>query len=98
MGRKPKRRYFPVRRSPGRTRPDDAERQGRIDSAAHMLASQHSLDELRSLVAQRAMLFEQADQAGTFNPGPVSLARYHSARAELEVAQRAVELASRADD
>jgi hypothetical protein len=98
MARKPKRRYFPVRRSPGRARPDDAERQGRIDSAARLLANQHSLDELRGLVAHRTMIFEQADQAGTFDPGPGSLARFHSARTELEVAQRAVELASGADE
>jgi hypothetical protein len=94
MARKVRRRYFPARRGAGRARPDDAERQGQVDAAAHHLASQYTLDELRSVLAERTALLEQADQAGTNNPGPVNLARYHSARADWEVARRAVELAS----
>ena len=95
MARKVRRPYFPVRRSSGRARGDDAERQDRTDTAAHQLASRHTLDELRLLLADRTALFQQADQEGTSDPGPVNLARYRAARADWEVARRAVELANR---
>ncbi len=97
MARKQKRRYFPTRRNTGRGRPDAAERQGQIDAAAQQLASEHSLDELRALLAQRAMLYEEADQAGTYDPSPANLARYHATRQAWQIAQRAVELASAPD-
>ena len=91
MARKARRRYFPSRGTP-RARPDDGARQGQVDAAAQQLASQYTAEELRALLAERAALLEQADQAGTDDPGPGSLARYRSARLDWEVARRAVEL------
>src|SRR5437016_2328156 len=96
MARKPKRRYFPTRR-PTRGRPDNGERQNQLDTVARQLADQHTLDELRALVAERTALLEEADQAGTNDPGAVNLARFHSARTSLQIAERALELASRDD-
>jgi hypothetical protein len=97
MARKQRRRYFPVRRNTASARPDDAERQSRVDAAARQLANQHTLAELHSLLADRAALLEQADQAGTNDPGPMNLARYHAARTEWDITRRAVELASSDD-
>lgn len=93
MGRKPQRRYFPNRRSAGPARADDSERKNRVDAAAQQLASRHTLEQLQALLADRAALFEQADQTGMNDPSPINLARYRSARLELEVARQAVELA-----
>ena len=50
----------------------------------------------RGLEAVMAPL-EQADQAGTVEPGPMNLARYRRARSEWEVMRRAVELAASPD-
>ncbi len=97
MARKQKRRYFPVRRNTGRGRPDAAERQSQINAAAQQLASERSLDELRALLAERTALYEEADRAGTNDPSPANLARYHSTRQAWQIAQRAVELASAPD-
>ncbi len=89
------RRYFPPRRTPARGRPDEGERQAQLDVAARQLANQHTPEELRGLLADRTALLEQADQAGTVDPGPMSLARFRRARADWEVVRRAVELAER---
>ena len=97
MARKQKRRYYPNRRNTGRGRPDASERQGQIDVAARQLADEHTLEELRALLAERTMLYEQADQAGTYDPSPSNLARYHSTRQAYQIARRAVELASTSD-
>ena len=94
MARKRQRRYFPVRRTTGGRRPDSNERQGQIDTLAQQLASQHTSDELQRLLAERTALLEEADRAGTNDPGPGSLARYHAARQAWEIASRAVELGS----
>jgi hypothetical protein len=93
MARKAKRRYFPVRRNTPRVRPDDAERQQQIDAGARALTAQYTRDELQALLAERAARLEEADRAGTYEPGPGSLARYRSAHQAWELARRAVELA-----
>jgi hypothetical protein len=102
MARKRQRRYFPTRRPTNRARPDDAERQGQIDALANQLLNQHTPAELQALLAERTMQLEEADRAGTFDPGPGSLSRFHAARQAWEIANRAVELAqgngARADE
>lgn len=90
------RRYFP-RRPAARARQDPSERQERIEVAARQLVGQHTPAELHARLADCATLLEQADQAGSLNPSPINLARYRQARAEWEVAQRAVELAASGD-
>jgi hypothetical protein len=67
--------------------------QGQVDEAARQLAARYTLAELVTRLADCTTLLQQADEAGTRDPGPVNLARFRRARAELEVAQRAVEIA-----
>ena len=87
------RRYFPNRGAPTRPRQDPSEHQGQVDAAARRLLEQHTPDGLRAMLADCTALMAQADQMGTLDPGPVSLARFRRARAEWEAVQRAVELA-----
>jgi hypothetical protein len=86
------RRYNPPRRRPGAARPDATEHQDQVEAAARQLAEQHTAEQLRMLLADRAALLQQSDQAGMIAPGPVNLARFRRARTEWEVAQRAVAL------
>ena len=88
------RRYFPNRRNVSRPALDTGERQAQLDQAARRLVEQHSAAELQTMLSDCAMLLEQADQAGTLDPGPVNLARFRRARGDWEVMQRAVELAA----
>jgi len=88
------RRYFPARRNVARPRQDPSEHAGQVDTAARRLVETHSAEELRAMLVDRTTLLEQADQAGTLDPGAGSLARFRQARAEWEVVQRAVELAA----
>src|SRR5262245_32485289 len=90
------RRYFP-RRPTARPRQAPTERQDRIDVAARQLLGPHTPAEPHARLADCATLLEEADQAGSLDPSPVNLARYRQARAEWEVAQRAVELAAGPD-
>jgi hypothetical protein len=87
------RRYFPNRRNVSRPVQDASERQAQIDVAARRLVDQHSPAELQTMLLDCTTLLEQADQAGTLDPGPVSLARFRRARSDWEVTRRAVELA-----
>jgi hypothetical protein len=88
------RRYFPPRRTVARPQQDAAERDAQISVAAQQLVAQLSAAELQARLADCTALLAEADQDGTLNPGPVSLARFRRARAEWEIAQRAVELAT----
>ena len=88
------RRYFPARRNVARPRQDASEHAGQVDVAARRLVELHTPEQLSAMLADCTVLLEQADQAGTLDPGPVSLARFRRARSEWEVAQRAVELAA----
>jgi hypothetical protein len=88
------RRYFPNRRNVSRPAQDTGERQAQVDQAARRLVEQHSWAELQSMLTDCATALEQADQAGTLDPGPISLARFRRARSDWEVMQRAVELAA----
>ena len=97
MARKP-RRYFPPRRNVSQSGRDPAESQAQVDLAARQLVEQHTPAELAARLADCAGLLEQADRAGTYEPGPVNLARFRRARTEWEVAQRAVELANAEND
>ena len=88
------RRYFPTRRNVARPQQDMGEHDAQITSAARQLVAQHTPAELQARLADCTALLAQADQDGTLNPGPVSLARFRRARMDHEVAQRAVELAA----
>jgi hypothetical protein len=88
------RRYFPNPRNVSRPAQDTSERQAQVDQAARRLLEQHSSAELEAMLTDCTTLLEQADQAGTLDPGPVNLARFRRARSEWEVTQRAVELAA----
>jgi hypothetical protein len=88
------RRYFPNRRNVSRPVQDSGERQAQVDDAARRLVEQHSSAELEAMLADYTTLLDQADQAGTMDPGPVNLARFRRARSDWEVARRAVELAA----
>lgn len=91
------RRYFPNRRNVSRPVQDSSERQAQVDQAARRLIEQHSSAELEAMLTDCTTLLEQADQAGTLEPGPINLARFRRARGEWEVARRAVELAATHD-
>jgi hypothetical protein len=91
------RRYFPNRRTQSRPVQDSSEREAQIDQAARRLVEQHSSAELDAMLTDCTALLEQADQAGTLDPGPVNLARFRRARSEWEVMRRAVELAASQD-
>ena len=86
------RRFFPKRRNVASTRQDPSEHEAQIDAAAQQLVQQHTLAELQARLADCTALLAQADQVGTVDPGPVSLARFRRARTEWEVARRAVDL------
>src|SRR5581483_2527511 len=88
------RRYFPARRNAARPHQDPSEHDSQITAAARQLIAQHTPAELHARLADCTALLAQADQDGTLNPGPVSLARFRRARTDHEVAQRAVELAA----
>ena len=88
------RRYIPPRRPAARARQDPSEQHERLDVAARQLIGQHTPAELDTRLTECAALLEQADQAGSLSPSPVNLARYRQARADWEVARRAVELAA----
>src|SRR3954447_16001353 len=88
------RRYFPNRRNVSRPAQDTSERQAQVDQAARRLLEQHSPAELDAMLTDTTTLMEQADQAGTLDPGPMNLARFRRARSEWEVMRRAVELAA----
>jgi hypothetical protein len=91
------RRYFPTRRSVARPHQDASEHDAQITAAARQLVAQHTVAELQARLADCTALLAQADQDGTLNPGPVSLARFRRARTDRDVAQRAVELAASQD-
>ena len=86
------RRHFPNRQNAARPQQDPAERDARLNGAARQLIEQYTPAELQARLATCTTLLAEADQQGTLNPGPVSLARFRRARTEWEVAQRAVEL------
>ena len=88
------RRYFPTRRNVARPQQDQSEHDAQITAAARQLIAQYSAAELQARLADCTALLAQADQDGTLNPGPVSLARFRRARTDRDVAQRAVELAA----
>jgi hypothetical protein len=92
------RRYFPPRRNTARPRQDPTEHQGQVDQAARQLVEQYSPEALDTRLNDCAALLEQADQVATADPGPMNLARFRRARADWEVARRAVELARGADE
>ena len=91
------RRYFPTRRNVALPHQDPSEHDAQIVAAARQLVAQHSPAELQARLDDCTALLAQADQDGTLNPGPVSLARFRRARTDHEVAQRAVELAALQD-
>lgn len=87
------RRYFPNRRTVARPRQDSSEHDAQINAAARQLVDQYTPAELQARLADCTALLAQADQDGTLNPGPISLARFRRARVDYDVAQRAIELA-----
>jgi len=65
----------------------------RLDAAAQGLLEGRSVDQLRSELHDREMLLAEADRASQLDPSPTNLANYRAARSQLEVTQRAIELA-----
>lgn len=70
-------------------------REDRSEALAQELMDGRSLAELQAILAEREAAYEEADRLGQDQPSPASLQRYRAARADLEVARRAVELARR---
>jgi len=64
-----------------------------MDGAARTLLAGRSADQLRSELYDRELLLEEADRAAQLDPNPANLARFRSARTQVEVAKRAVRLA-----
>src|SRR5687767_12620638 len=91
MPKKAKRR--PIRRRPQDRSEEKANRQRWLDATARNMLAQITPDQIRSEVADRELLLEEADRAAQLDPSPSSLARYRMARSELEAAKRALELA-----
>ncbi|MCC6174022.1 MAG: hypothetical protein IT305_01855 [Chloroflexi bacterium] len=94
MPKKGKRR--PIRRRPQDRSEDLANRQRWLDANARSLVDARTLEQLRSELYDRELLLDEADRAAQLDPNPVSLARYRDARSQVDVARRALELASRA--
>lgn len=65
-----------------------------LDTAARGLMTGRSLDQLRSELYDREMLLVEADRAAQMEPGPVTLAQFRNARAQVEAVKRAIEIAA----
>lgn len=92
MPKKPKRR--PIRRRP-QDRSEEINAQRRwLDATARGMLDGRSPDQLRSELHDRELLLLEADRAAQLDPSPANLAGYRAARAQVEAARRAVELAS----
>ena len=64
-----------------------------MDGAARTLLAGRSPDQLRSELYDRELLLEEADRAAQLDPSPMNLARFRSARTQVEVAKRAMTIA-----
>src|SRR4051812_20826170 len=91
--RMPRRGRRPVRRRPQDRTEELAGIQRAMDGAARTLLAGRSADQLRSELYDRELLLEEADRAAQLDPNPANLARFRSARTQVEVAKRAVRLA-----
>ena len=63
-----------------------------MDGAARTLLAGRTADQLRSELYDREMLLEEADRAAQMDPSPANLARFRSARTQVDVARRAIEI------
>jgi hypothetical protein len=63
-----------------------------MDGAARTLLASRTPDQLRSELYDRELLLEEADRAAQLDPNPANLARFRSARTQVDVAKRAIEL------
>ena len=91
MPKKGKRR--PLKRRPRDRSEEAADQQRWTDAAARNLVGSRTPDQLRSELADRELLLDEADRAAQMDPNPGNLARYRAARSELEAARRAVQIA-----
>jgi hypothetical protein len=91
MARKQKRR--PIRRRPVDRSEEVANRQRWTEAAARGLLGTNSLPQVRSELSDRQLLLDEADRAAQLDPNPANLARYRTARSQVEVAKRALEIA-----
>jgi hypothetical protein len=66
-----------------------------MDGAARTLLQGRSPEQLRSELYDRELLLQEADQAAQLDPSPANLARFRSARTQVDVAKRAIEIGSR---
>lgn len=66
-----------------------------VEPLARALMDGKSIAELEAILAERQFAFDEADQLGQNDPSPANLLRYRAARAELDAAERALELARR---
>ena len=92
MPKKGKRR--PFKRRPQDRSEDVANQQRRTEAAARSLLGSRTPDQLRSELADRQLLLDEADRAAQLDPNPANLTRYRAARSEMEAARRAVQLAN----
>ena len=91
MPKKTKRR--PFKRRPQDRSEDIANQQRWTEAAARSLLGSRTPDQLRAELADRELLLDEADRAAQLDPNPINLARYRTARTELQVARRAVQIA-----
>jgi hypothetical protein len=63
-----------------------------MDGAARTLLAGRTPDQLRSELYDRELILEEADRAAQLDPSPANLARFRSARTQVDVAKRAIEI------
>lgn len=88
----PRRGRRPVRRRPQDRTEEIAGMQRAMDGAARTLLAGRSPDQLRSELYDRELLLDEADRDAQLDPSPANLARFRSARTQVQVAKRAIEL------
>jgi hypothetical protein len=87
------RRRPPPRRQRGQ-RPENDIQDRAVDAAARSLLSTRDAGQLRSELHDRELLLAEADQLAQTDPSPVNLARYREARSMVDVARKALQMAT----
>jgi hypothetical protein len=94
MPKKARRR--PIRRRPQDRSEEVANKQRSMEIAARGLLGNSTPDQLRSELTDRETLLEEADRLAQFDPNPANLARYRTARSQLDAVKRAIQIADSA--
>lgn len=68
-----------------------------LDNMARNMMGGKSVEQLRSELYDRELLLAEADRAAQMDPSGQNLAQFRAARAQVDAARRAVELAASAE-